>query len=415
MTESFFETVRYGLAVALLAALLPGGSGGEGEPRVGLRVWIAGVGAGGGLALLYGLSDARTLVEAIAMLAACPFLAALLVPAASGHQRRRAVAVGGAALLLTAQRTAALASFVRDRSLDRVQVLNSDFLVFFGGIALAIVLLAAGGGTLRRLAPSQRGARRRAALTAALLLLLGEHLAWGTYALFLSGWLGLPEILFGPLTTVINHIRLFGYGQMFVLAVFGVGAILGRQRAAEVSLEGMGAARRRKYLWSLRRQKRLGTAFVFAAIATAGVCFYYTLYASRPPRLSAAERVEAQAGRLLISVQELASGELHRYAFTGEEGRVLRFIALQDQTGRVRAAYDACTFCGSTGYIKKGDDLVCLACGAAIYAPTLGREGGCNPIPLAYSIEDGNLVVTVRDLLEGDGAAEFGGDPGASP
>lgn len=414
MTESFFETVRYGFAVALLAVLLRGGSDRERGPRVARLLWIAALGAGCGLALLYGRYDARTLVEALVMLAACPFLAALLIPPASPRQRWRAVADGGAVLLVTAQRTAALASFVRDRSLDRVQVLNSDFLLFYGGIALAVVLLAAGGLTLSRLAASYRGAGRRAAITLALVLLLGEHLAWGYYALVLSGWLELPGILFEPLTTVINHIRLFGYGQMLVVAALGVACVLGRQRADEAWMGRLGTAGRRKYLWSLRRQRRFGAAFVSAAGAIAAVCLYYPLYANRPPRLSAAEGVEAQAGRLIIPIQKLASGELHRYAFAGEDGHVIRFIALQDQSGQVHAAYDACVFCGSKGYIKKGADLVCLACGAAIYVPTVGREGGCNPIPLAHAIDGGNLVVTVRDLLEGDGAAQFGEEPGAS-
>ena len=33
---------------------------------------------------------------------------------------------------------------------------------------------------------------------------------------------------------------------------------------------------------------------------------------------------------------------------------------------------------------------------------TIGFKGGCNPIPLAYEVGNGNLVFKLEDLLDGE-------------
>ncbi len=410
MTESFFETIRYCFAIALFAAL-PGARWTDRRGRgVVLPVWLAGLAGGGVLAFVYARQEVRTLVEGIVMLAAVPFLAALFVPAKTAGGRAQVIACRGAALLIVAQRVGALVSFALYKSLDRVNVLNTEFLLFFGGIALGAAALVATGLALGRLAASASPKVRAAGAAAVVVLLLPEHVVWGYYALVLGGWAPLPAVLFAPVASLVNNIRGFGYAQMGLAALVGVWCFLTRQKPEGARMAPLGPAGRRMYLWGLRRQWRYGVVFLLTAGATAGVGFYYKLYASRPPQRTPAQPVEAKAGRIVIPLSELEPEKLHRYAFTDGEEHVLRFIAMKDESGKVRAAYDACVFCGNKGYMKEGKDLICLACGAAIYVPTVGREGGCNPIPLVHSIEAGALVVTVDALVKGSGAPYFSGE-----
>jgi len=407
--ESFFETIRYCFTLVVFAALPGARRTDEGQPCLTLPIWVGGMAVGCVLAFIYAWHDVRGLAEGIAMLAATPFLGAMLFPAAVTGSKIGKIACRAAALLLMGQRTAALASFVLYKSLDRVHVLNTEFLLFHGGIALAVALLAIAGVTLSRLAARITHGIRELAAGAVIALLLGEHLCWGYYALALNGLVALPESLFAPVVYVINHIQYFGYAQMALAAVFGAGCFLFREKPEAGRMRLMNPASRRKYLWSIRRQWRYAIIFLFAATVAAGVSTYYKVYASRPPRLSPAEHLEAKEGRLVIPVRDFEPEEFHRYAYTDGEGRVIRFLVLKDESGKIRTAYDACLFCGSKGYLKQGKDLVCLACGAAIYAPTVGREGGCNPIPLSHSLEEGVLVITVEALVKGDGARFFSG------
>jgi uncharacterized membrane protein len=61
---------------------------------------------------------------------------------------------------------------------------------------------------------------------------------------------------------------------------------------------------------------------------------------------------------------------------------------------------DACDICGETGYYEKNDQVVCNLCDVVMNINTIGFKGGCNPIIIDYSIQDGNIVVPINGLLE---------------
>ncbi len=48
-------------------------------------------------------------------------------------------------------------------------------------------------------------------------------------------------------------------------------------------------------------------------------------------------------------------------------------------------ALDACRICGAEGYRQDGQNVVCRHCGSAIYVPSIGQAGGCNPIGVAVA------------------------------
>lgn len=42
--------------------------------------------------------------------------------------------------------------------------------------------------------------------------------------------------------------------------------------------------------------------------------------------------------------------------------------------------------------------MLCLHCQSAIYPPSIGRPGGCNPIPLDFRVEGDEVVVAAAGL-----------------
>ena len=68
-------------------------------------------------------------------------------------------------------------------------------------------------------------------------------------------------------------------------------------------------------------------------------------------------------------------------------------------------AFDACKLCGAKGYAQDGPTIVCLHCHSAIYPPSIGQPGGCNPLPLPSRVVGEELRIAGADLRAG--AAPF--------
>ena len=75
----------------------------------------------------------------------------------------------------------------------------------------------------------------------------------------------------------------------------------------------------------------------------------------------------------------------------------MRFFAIH-VNGQVRACFDACEICGDIGYFEDGANAVCRNCTSPIVLASLGRTGGCNPIPLAHAESLGTIVFRAADL-----------------
>jgi uncharacterized membrane protein len=115
--------------------------------------------------------------------------------------------------------------------------------------------------------------------------------------------------------------------------------------------------------------------------------------------MSAPERLSAVDGEARIQVSQLFDRKLRRYV-VNVGGSEIRLIALLDSSDTVRAALDACQICGSQGYVQDGKNVVCRNCGAAIYVPTIGLAGGCNPIHIDYRVESETVKISQTALAE---------------
>jgi uncharacterized membrane protein len=79
-------------------------------------------------------------------------------------------------------------------------------------------------------------------------------------------------------------------------------------------------------------------------------------------------------------------------------GNVIRFIVIHKQNGDYATALDACQICGRAGYRQEGQNVICRNCAAAIYIPSMGESGGCNPIAVTSRVQAGEVVVDLSAL-----------------
>jgi len=176
-----------------------------------------------------------------------------------------------------------------------------------------------------------------------------------------------------------------------------------RSRGGRTVPEALNSAERRLAEWTARRERMWVTlvssaAFVFIVLVTAEF-----IYAKAHATLSTARTVgsEGQGDEAVVRIplQDLADGDLHRYEVETPAGKV-RFFLIARQGMEPGVVADACEICGNNGYYKQGGNVICKNCGAAIFIPSIGTTGGCNPIPLQHSIKNGEVRIPISALAQ---------------
>jgi len=136
----------------------------------------------------------------------------------------------------------------------------------------------------------------------------------------------------------------------------------------------------------------------FAALGLAVVALLAASFASRA-RIPAAEPATAlvpENGVVSFDAGLLADGRMHFFEAPAGTGGV-RFFAIRVGS-EVRANLDACEICGPIGYFFEGGAAVCRNCTSPIALSSLGRAGGCNPIPVRSRVEGARVMIDIADL-----------------
>jgi uncharacterized membrane protein/YHS domain-containing protein len=132
---------------------------------------------------------------------------------------------------------------------------------------------------------------------------------------------------------------------------------------------------------------------------------YNDLYASLPPRLSPALDMKPDsAGQIRIKVDDVRDGILHRYAYISADGHRVRFFLINRYDpahAQIGVVYDACKLCGDLGYVQKGNEVICIACNVRMFLPSIGKPGGCNPIPLPHEEANETIIIAAAELERG--------------
>jgi FTR1 family protein len=236
------------------------------------------------------------------------------------------------------------------------------------------------------------------AVTSVILMLVAFQLALtGLHELSESRWLPSSKgemALIGP---IVNNeffffVFIFGAAALLVLREWQTSA---QSKAAAKA--NLGEADKRLVEAQSRKQRRWMMAAAVASLTVILVLtadFIYARANSAPP---SARLVAAVSGNeLRVPISEVADGNLHLFT-ANVGGQSLRFMIIKKPTGW-GTALDACRICGAEGYRQDGQNVICRHCGSAIYVPTVGEAGGCNPIGVPSRVDGTDLVLDVAAL-----------------
>lgn len=304
--------------------------------------------------------------------------------------------------LATTEATKGFGLFIGDQSLNVTTVVNSSLIINAGALllgattVLTLSLLLA--RCLGRLAP----ATSRALFVTMLLLFA---VPWSATLLISLIRLQLAPTTGGTLAYVakVQHAApMLTYAVLVVWAL--ILALFARQRQCGPPDGATPEPERRKLRRAMivdRRHLGVGMGLL---ILVAGMQAGYDLVVDQPPALSQATPVTPDAdGQISIPIAEVADGHLHRYAYITSDGHRVRFFLIQryEDSSKFGVAFDACQICGDMGYLETGRNVICLACNVSIFTPSIGKAGGCNPIPLDHVQTDTGFLIAATSLEAG--------------
>ncbi len=190
----------------------------------------------------------------------------------------------------------------------------------------------------------------------------------------------------------------------FFFVILGVAALAvlrewfsAQKPAAE--LAPLNPAERRKLDWEFRRQRRWSFAAAILCILVTLSLAAEFVYARAMNTPTQAKMLTAENGQVRIPLSELTDSSLHFYAADVND-TVIRFLVIHRLNGDYATALDACQICGRQGYRQEGQNVICRNCAAAIYIPSIGESGGCNPVGVKSRVEAGEVIVNVAALAE---------------
>jgi len=232
------------------------------------------------------------------------------------------------------------------------------------------------------------------AVTTVILWFVAAQLAiTGLHELSEAGWLpsGKQEMAFiGPIVRneLFFFVFIFGAGMLLILREWLTPAAPKNTTASEAEQRLFESQRRRQRRWMIA-----AATACFAVILVLTTDFIYARANSAPPSSRA---IAAAADLIRVPVAEVADGNLHIFTVrSGSED--FRFLIIRKPQGW-GVALDACRICGAEGYRQDGQNVVCRHCASAIYIPTIGQAGGCNPVGLPFRVEGSDIVVNVSSV-----------------
>jgi high-affinity iron transporter len=200
--------------------------------------------------------------------------------------------------------------------------------------------------------------------------------------------------LLGPIVRNDLFFFIFVFGAV-ILMVFRELQTASHARAAAAA----GNDAERRLLQAQNRRQRLwmiATASLSLAVILALTADYiYAKVSSAPPQ---ARPVDIVNNTVRIPVSEVQDGNLHLFTLTAN-GQSIRFMVIKKPNG-YGTALDACLICGAEGYSQDGQNVICRHCASAIYIPSIGQKGGCNPIGFPSQVAGDNIVVDVSAVTK---------------
>ncbi len=415
MLSAFLISLREGVEAALVVGIILVYLARTGRSNLTRFVW-AGVALAGALSLAVAIALERWQIsedgfEGLMLLLAAVFVISMILwmNRVARHLRKDieqkienyAVRAGSAAgwgiflfvFLMVVREGAELALILR-----AVQLSSEGIQTWIGTIAGIAAAIAVGlfffKGTLK--IPLHRFF---AATTIILWLVAAQLALTGLHELSEAQWLpsGKQEMaLIGPI--VRNEI-------FFFVFIFGAAVLLILREwltASHAKLEAAANDAERRLLSAQQRRQRnwmlAAASACLAVILVLTADFIYVRANSAPPSARAIAACGSSHDELRVPLSEVQDGNLHLFNVkTGDQS--FRFLVIKKPQGW-GVALDACRICGAEGYRQDGQNVICRHCGSAIYVPTIGEAGGCNPIGVPFRVDGSDIVVNVAAITK---------------
>jgi len=237
------------------------------------------------------------------------------------------------------------------------------------------------------------------AVTSIILMLVAFQLAiTGLHELSEARWLPSSKTEMAVLGPIVRN-ELF-----FFVFIFGAAALLILRewqavKRDKVAKENLNDAEKRLVESQNRRQRRWMIAAATASLTVILVLtadFIYARANSAPPT---ARPIEAVGNIVRVPMNEVQDGTMHLFTVKADS-QSLRFMIIKKKPNDWGVALDACRICGAEGYRQDGQNVICRHCASAIYIPSIGDQGGCNPIGVASHVDGGDLVIDISSLTQ---------------
>lgn len=161
-------------------------------------------------------------------------------------------------------------------------------------------------------------------------------------------------------------------------------------------------AQRRKLLAAAIKGRRIKLMIPLLALLVFAAAAYRSRFPSveywdpKPVPVSA-----NPAGEIVISKKgeiNLEDGKLHKYLFK-QGDKEARFFVLLTPEGKLTVDLDACAICKPDGYGQAEGSVICYYCKTLIPLETVGKPGGCNPVPVQFTEKADGVVINSVTLI----------------
>jgi uncharacterized membrane protein len=274
-------------------------------------------------------------------------------------------------------------------------VFSTDFLFkligFSGGLAVIFLI----GFALYKTGRAVPEFFFRLILTIALLVNMFNQAVVIVQFLLARRMIPMIRWLFRLIVAVVNNNVIFLYGFMVLGLLLSFMVFI---KSFKPLPPGNNPAERRKLRVSRRINRRMCLTVAAGFALSVFLLTFVKNYMARGVVLSPAESMTLAGDEILIPVVQVEDGHLHRFVYSASDGTEVRFIVIKKNAAAYGVGLDACDICGPTGYYERKNEVICRLCDVVMNISTIGFKGGCNPVPLAYTLRSGNMIIDTEDL-----------------
>jgi uncharacterized membrane protein len=276
-----------------------------------------------------------------------------------------------------------------------VQVVSSEFVFIVAGYILGILLCLSAGYSLFRVC----------ALIPETILFPLFSCALGAF--LLSQIINIGQTLLGrglvprsdsaldAIIFLLNNADLLLY---CIIAAAALAILTLLRLSGKMPIEGDNPALRRKARSLLRGRMRWSGAAFCSLLAGLLVVTAGAALSARKEELSPPTEMTAVNGEIPHPTSLVGDGKLHRFVFKTQKGINVRYIIIKKSPSAYGVGLDACEVCGPSGYYERKGQVVCMLCDVVMNKSTIGFAGGCNPVPLRFSLREGRLIIGTKEL-----------------